>query len=94
MKPKTPVAMRQLINQVRETLPFDAPESYLCTDDCKGCSLKLLEFLDGELINWQHRLDNGEIPTLGDVEYVARLSRKIFKVLEKNGVISSASFRQ
>ncbi len=88
MKPKTPVAMQQLISQVRETLPFDVPESYLCTDDCKGCSLKLLEFLDAELINWEQRLESGEKPTLGDVQCVAKLSRKIYKVLDRNGVIA------
>ena len=37
MKPKTPVAMQQLIHQVRESLPFGQPESYLCADECKGC---------------------------------------------------------
>jgi len=88
MKPKTPVAMQQLISQIREALPFDVPESYLCTDDCKGCSLKLLEFLDAELINWEQRLESGEKPTLGDVQYVAKLSRKIYKVLDRNGVIA------
>lgn len=87
MKPKTPLAMQQLIGKVRDTLPFDEPENYVCTDDCKGCSIKLLEFLDEELINWEQKLAKGITPGLGDVQYVARLSKKIYRVLDKNGVL-------
>ncbi len=88
MKPKTPAAMQQLIQQVRKTLPFGMPESSLCADECKGCSLKLLEFLDIELMDWEDRLEKGEVPTLGDVQRMAKISLKIRAVLEKNGVLS------
>jgi hypothetical protein len=88
VKPKTPVAMRQLIQQVRETLPFGMPESNLCADECKGCSLKLLEFLDLELMDWEHRLEEGEVPGLSDIQRIAKISHKIYKVLDKNGVLS------
>ncbi len=87
MKPKTPIAMQQLIQQIREALPFDAPGSYLCVDNCKGCSIKLLEFLDAELTGWEQRLEEGETPGLGDIQHIAKLSRKIYKVLDNNGVI-------
>ncbi len=88
MKPKTLVAMQQLIQQVRETLPFGMPESHLCADECKGCSLKLLEFLEIELMDWGHRLDQGEIPNLGDIQRMAKISQKIYKVLDRNGLLS------
>jgi len=87
VKPKTPVAMQQLIQQVRQELPFGMQESYLCADECKGCSLKLLEFLDIELMDWQQRLDKGEIPGLGDIQRMAKISQRIHKVLDKNGVL-------
>ena len=80
--------MQQLIEQVRESLPFDTPQGYVCADECKGCSLKLLEFLDMELMEWEDRLLQGEVPSLGDVQHVAKISQKIYKVLDKNGVIS------
>lgn len=88
MKPKTPVAMKQLISQIRQTLPFGLPESQLCADECKGCSLKLLEFLDIELSEWEERLQQGEVPSLGDVHHVAKVSKKIHRVLDSNGILS------
>lgn len=87
MKPKTPLAMQQLIQQVRETLPFATPQGYVCADECKGCSLKLLEFLDLELMEWEERLQQGEVPGLGDIQRIAKISRKIYTVLKKNGVL-------
>ncbi len=87
MKPKTPLAMQQLIQQVRETLPFATPQGYVCADECKGCSLKLLEFLDLELMEWEERLLQGEVPGLGDIQRIAKISRKIYTVLKKNGVL-------
>lgn len=87
MKPKTPQAMQQLIQLVRETLPFATPQGYVCADECKGCSLKLLEFLDLELMDWEDRLQQGEVPTLRDVQRMAKISRRVYQVLEKNGVL-------
>ncbi|MBE9561060.1 MAG: hypothetical protein IMF15_09745 [Proteobacteria bacterium] len=88
MKPKTPAAMQQLIQQVRETLPFGTPQGYVCADECKGCSLKLLEFLELELMDWEDRLQQGEVPGLGDVQRMAKISRKIYKILDRNGVLN------
>ena len=79
--------MQQLIQEVRETLPFGTPQGYVCADECKGCSLKLLEFLDLELMEWEDKLQQGEVPGLGDVQHIARISRKAHSVLAKNGVL-------
>jgi len=87
VKPKTPVAMQQLIAQVRETLPFGTPQGYVCADECKGCSVKLLEFLDIELMDWEDRLNQGEVPGLRDVQRIARISRKVYAVLDRNGAL-------
>ncbi len=79
--------MQQLIQQVREMLPFGTPQGYVCADECKGCSLKLLEFLDLELMDWEDRLQQGEIPSLADIQRIAKISRKVYKILDKNGVL-------
>lgn len=88
MKPKTPVAMQQLIDQVREALPFDTPAGYVCADECRGCSLKLLAFLDTELMAQEDRLLQGETPTLADIHRLAKLSRRVYAVLKENGVLA------
>jgi hypothetical protein len=87
MKPKTPAAMQQLIQQIREALPFEAPESYLCDGVCKGCSLKLLDYLDSELIDWEDKLQQGKIPELADIQRLAKTSRKIHRVLDRSGLL-------
>ncbi len=87
MKPKTPVAMVQLIQQVRETLPFGVPQGYVCADKCTGCSLKLLDYLDLELMSWEDRLLQGDVPSLADIQRMAKISHKVHKVLDKNGVL-------
>lgn len=88
VKPDTPTAMHNLIQQVRSNIPFGLPEAYLCSDDCNGCSLKLLEFLDMELIEWERRLAAGEKPNFGDLKRMAKMSQKIYQVLNKNGLIN------
>ncbi len=85
-KPPTEEAMRDLIAQVRVAIPFDMPETQLCGDECRSCSLKLLEFLAAELDNWEARLDAGETPGLAELSRLARTARKVHAALEKNGL--------
>ena len=88
MKPNTSTAMRDIIEQIRGNIPFDLPEAYVCSDNCNGCSMKLLEFLDMELIDWERRLETGEIPNFGDLNRVAKMGKKIYRVLDRNGLIA------
>ena len=88
MKPDTQTAMRELIQQVRSSIPFDTPAADLCSDTCAGCSRKLLDYLEMELENWESRLDQGEIPNFGDINKIARSSKKIYNALKKNGLIN------
>ena len=88
MKPDTVTAMRQLIQQIRQHIPFDLPEAYVCSDNCNGCSMKLLEFLDMEVLDWERRLTAGERPNFGDIRRLANMGRKIHRVLDKNGLIA------
>jgi hypothetical protein len=81
--------MQDLIQQVRDTVPFAISPEELCSGLCHGCSKKLLEFLDMELEDWEHRLEAGEQPRLGDVQRLAKRSRKIYAVLQRNGVTAA-----
>ena len=91
MKPDVPTAMRQLIDEVRHTLPFDLPEARVCNGPCDGCSLKLLDFLEMELEAWERRLDEGEKPGLAELSKLAKTSRRIHRVLQKNGLLEAKS---
>lgn len=89
MKPKTSVVMRSIIQQIRENFPFAMTEQQLCAETCSyGCSIKLLEYMDMEITEWEQRLDNGEIPTLGDIQKLSKSSMKIYRTLEKNHLVS------
>ncbi|MEH6628897.1 MAG: hypothetical protein V7739_20855 [Motiliproteus sp.] len=82
------VAMAELITQVRTAVPFDTPMSELCDGPCTGCSKKLLDFLDQELEEWETRLGRGENPTFGDLQRLGKQSQKIYRVLQRNGLIA------
>ncbi len=81
------MAMRQLIEQVRNAMPFDLPEAGMCSGKCNGCSQKLLDYLDCELEDWEYRLKGGETPDFGEIQRIAKTSRKIYKVLDRNGLV-------
>ncbi|WP_456415995.1 hypothetical protein [Thiolapillus sp.] len=89
-RPSTTVAMRELIQEIRATIPLDLPEAQVCSDGCNACSMKLLEYLSAELDNWEARLQAGETPGLAELSQLARSARKIHRVLQKNGLIPRA----
>ncbi|MEJ2622422.1 MAG: hypothetical protein P8163_19875 [Candidatus Thiodiazotropha sp.] len=86
-KPSTQVAMRKLIEQIREQLPFDLNEEERCGDSCQGCSTKLLIYLESELDEWQIKLDQGVVPGFADLSRLAGQAKKIAAVLQRNGLI-------
>ncbi len=79
--------MQSLISQIRQEIPFDVPEAYVCSGKCNGCSLKLLDFLDLQLNDWEERLKQGENPGFGDIKKLARMGVKIHRVLSGNGLV-------
>ena len=87
MKPQPREAMSRLINEVRCKIPFHLPESTLCLGPCLGCSKKLLEYLDIELSDWQAKLEEGVEPKLGDIQKLAKTSKKIYLTLIRNGFL-------
>ena len=80
--------MRNLILEVRSTLPLDVSPDDICADECRGCSIKLIEYIAMELDNWEYRLDDGVIPTFRDLDKLARSGKKIYRALLKNGLVN------
>ena len=87
MKPSTTVAMHQLIEQIRSAMPLTADSDDLCRDseNCHLCALKLIEFLNMELDDWERRLADQEIPNFGDLNKLAKTAQKIQNALKKGG---------
>ena len=90
MKPKTDVVMSDIIHKIKDTFPFSLSEDELCGDTCSyGCTLKLLEYLYMEITDWEERLKDGEIPNFRDIQKITKTSKNIYRVLEKNNLVSS-----
>jgi len=87
MKPRTREAMQALLYSIEQNLPLYAPESSICQNKCLGCPKKMMQFIEGEYEYWQQMLADEETPTLGDIQNLARSTKKIHKVLRSNGII-------
>jgi hypothetical protein len=87
-KPDTQTAMRQLIDQIRATLPFDLRDEERCGDSCQGCSSKLLIYLESELDGWEAKLAQGVVPGFADLSRLAGQGKKIAAVLQRNGLLT------
>ncbi len=86
-KPRSREAMKNLIQEIRVAIPFNLPETELCAGACHGCPKKLIEFLEAELNHWDKTLKNNGVPLLGEVDKLAKTSRKIYSALQKNKII-------
>lgn len=88
MKPKTDVVMINIIQQIRETFPFELSEEELCADTCSyGCTKKLLEYIQMEVTQWEQRLEVGEMPNFRDIQKLSKTGMKIYRVLERNNLV-------
>ena len=86
-KPDTSTAMQLLITQIKMALPFEKPEHEICAGKCIGCAKKMLEYMGSELDHYQCQLDNGEIPTLGELNDLARIAKKVDRNMVKNNLV-------
>jgi len=86
-KPRTTEVMRSLIGEARAVLPLDLSPEQVCADECRGCSIKLIEYLAMELDNWEYRLEEGAIPNFRDLDRLERSCSKIHRALQKNGLV-------
>ncbi|WP_209262279.1 hypothetical protein [Thiorhodococcus minor] len=81
--------MRGLIAEIRARMPFASAEAQICSGDCNGCSRKLLDYLESELDAWELRLGEGETPGLDDLSRLIRISKKVYRVLARNGLVDA-----
>ncbi|MCU8004298.1 hypothetical protein ACROAH_00210 [Shewanella oncorhynchi] len=84
-KPNTQIAMQTLINQIKETIPFNLEEAQLCQGQCLGCSKKMLEMLDAEISYWQF---SEVAPSLKDLKNLENIGRRTYKILKRNQLLS------
>lgn len=86
-KPDRSTAMSNIIKAVRDDFPFYAPESQICGDTCVGCPKKLIELVDTELIDWEYKLESGEVPNFDEIDKLAKLCKNVRRSLVRNGVV-------
>lgn len=84
-KPNSATAMRLAIEQMRASLPFEAPAAQSCTGICQDCAMKSLAFLAAELDTWEHRLNAGATPSLKDLSCLIAVGRHVHDELQRNG---------
>lgn len=89
MKPNTRQAMYNLISQINERVPMQLSEDDICRDkdDCRSCSIKLVEYLTSEIESWEYRLEQGDVPDFKDLSRLTRSATKIHQALKKNGLV-------
>lgn len=90
MKPDTCEAMRHLIGEIKRNIPLELTEDDICKDDCRICSVKLLEYLASEIDSWEYRLKQNERPDFRDLSRLEKSGRKIYRALQKSGLIAAA----
>jgi len=76
MKPDTLTAMKLLITRTRESIPLGTPEAQICSESCRICSKKLLDYLSNQLEEWDYRLEQGDIPSFGDLQKPERSGKR------------------
>ncbi|MBS2037010.1 hypothetical protein JST97_18625 [bacterium] len=87
MKPNTKTAVANLIREARQELPFQLSLDGHCEGRCEECAFKLLEFLEMDLSYWESRLKRGDTPSLGDVHALASDCRRVYEILQVQGLI-------
>lgn len=88
-KPDRVTAMRDIIEQVKNTLPLYAPETFVCGSkgSCVGCPKKLLEMVDSELTYWECALDRGIQPQFDEIRRFGKMCSSVKRGLSRNGLI-------
>lgn len=86
-KPDRKTAMLNIIAQVRQEFPFDAPESQICGDTCVGCPKKLLELVDSEISHWETSIEQGDLPNFKDISRFGKLCINVKRSLMRNGIV-------
>ena len=87
-KPDRVSAMKRLLEQVKNTLPFDQPGIFSCgpNNNCVGCPKKLLDLVDAEVNYWDAAIAQGVIPSLGDISRFGKLCKNVSRGLQRNDI--------
>ena len=88
-KPNLNLAMRSLIEEVKNELPLYESETFICgpKGNCSGCSKKLLEMVDSELMYWEHSISIGQGPNFEELRRFGKLCSSVRRGLERNGLV-------
>ncbi|MEZ8760683.1 hypothetical protein AB6D89_19695 [Vibrio splendidus] len=88
-KPNLNLAMRSLIEEVKNELPLYESETFICgpKENCSGCSKKLLEMVDSELMYWEHSISIGQGPNFEELRRFGKLCSSVRRGLERNGLV-------
>ncbi|KFZ36709.1 hypothetical protein HR45_14725 [Shewanella mangrovi] len=87
-KPNTTQAMHYLIAEIEQQIPLNISDANMCGGKCQGCPKKMLEMLDSELSYWKYA-DQSIVPSLADLNRLAKLAKRTHRVFSKNGLIPS-----
>ena len=88
-KPDLNSAMLSLIEEVKNELPLYESETFICgpKGNCSGCSKKLLEMVDSELMYWEHSISIGQGPNFEELRRFGKLCSSVRRGLERNGLL-------
>ncbi|MGF1709878.1 hypothetical protein L4C37_04735 [Vibrio kagoshimensis] len=88
-KPNLKTAMLSLIEEVKTELPLYESETFICgpKGSCIGCSKKLLELVDSELVYWEHSIARGEAPNFEELRRFGKLCNSVRRGLQRNGLL-------
>ncbi|MEZ8480841.1 hypothetical protein AB6C97_22950 [Vibrio splendidus] len=88
-KPDLNSAMLSLIEEVKNELPLYESETFICgpKGNCSGCSKKLLEMVDSELMYWEHSISIGQGPNFEELRRFGKLCSSVRRGLERNGLV-------
>ncbi|MEZ8045860.1 hypothetical protein AB6C46_17510 [Vibrio sp. 10N.237.312.C02] len=95
-KPDLNSAMLNLIVEVKNELPLYESETFICgpKGNCAGCSKKLLEMVDSELMYWEHSISIGQGPNFEELRRFGKLCSSVRRGLERNGLVEKRPRRR
>lgn len=88
-KPDCQTAMLNIITQVKEELPLYEPDTFICGSlgHCVGCSKKLLELVDSEIMYWESAIATGRSPNFEEIRRFVKLCKNVKRALKRNNLL-------
>ncbi|WMC12387.1 hypothetical protein PU634_08485 [Oceanimonas pelagia] len=88
-KPDRLTAMRELIEQAKQTFPLYESDTFVCGtgNNCIGCPKKLMELLDSELSYWEHQVKRGIVPHFDEIRRFGKLCKSVKRGLVRNQIL-------